>query len=184
MPSCNLKLQPTPYIIEGHDVTIDDLCIYRDRLATTKNIEMVTVRATNVTLVKPMIFGSKDYAQGFRNRSEGEHGVGLHGAQNITIIEPTVHNVCGDFIYCGPRGRTPCRNITIVSPDFFNSGRHGIAALAVDTLDCTAPGRIHGYRRTGVDLERQFGDRSLHRNVNVDRTMLASWRKLRRQGDV
>jgi hypothetical protein len=178
-----------PLILEGvEDFTYDlsKVCWYRERLARTKNIEMVTLRdCYNVRLLRPTIFGSKPYRQGFRNRSEGEHGIGLHGCSNITIIEPTIHNVCGDFVYLGPRGQTICKDVRIERPDFFNSGRHGIAALTINGLHVEA-GRILGYRNSAVDKERQFGKRSIAVNMHVSRkeTEIVGWRKLSKLGRV
>lgn len=175
---------PEPVIFVGHDLLIEDLNIYRLAPATTRNIEMVTLRATHLTLVRPVIDGSKPIRQGFRNATEGEHGIGIHGCTTVRIIEPVITNVCGDFVYLGPRGLTTNTDVVIERPTFNNSGRHGIAALSVRGLTVAGPGSIWGFRNSGVDTERQFGGRSVHEDIHIDRDTvdIRSWRKLKKQG--
>lgn len=174
-------------IEDRHNETIRGVDVTHDSLPDTKNLELLTLRnCTNLVIEAPQLHGSKRPEQGFSNAAEGEHGIGVHGCSNIRITDPVVHDVHGDFLYLGPHGAVINEDITVERPDFLQSGRQGISALSVRRLTVTGPGRVWGFRNSGVDTERQFGARSIHEDIHIDRDTVdfRSWRKMRRSGDV
>jgi hypothetical protein len=117
--------------------------------------------------------GPEDY----REDRAFQHGFALQGVDGFTIDRVRVYDVFGDFVYVGPGGGRPSRDVTVRDSTFSGSGRQGIAVTSGERLTFRG-NELRGVAMSFFDLEpNRSGDaaRQIEITENVTGRAAGFW---------
>ncbi len=126
------------------DRTRQELVLRGGNSLTIRNL---TVRGANPTA------GAIEGA--YHRNLEAQHAFQVSGATDVLIENVQAYDVYGDFVYVGPDGDQPSRNVTITHSKFERSGRQGISITDAESVTISA-NTIGGVAMCLFDIEPNY----------------------------